>query len=435
VTELGGFALFLGAKTFVMEKFGLIGISHRRASAEEMGRVAEAFQAVGNLGKRLELEEFVTLQTCNRVELYWRSSTPLPADQVLKEASALLFPDCESGREMMHSAGYALNGEAVAKHLFSVSCGLDSVVFGDEQIVGQFRSALIHGREVGECGPQLGLLGDSALKLSRKVRREVDYSRLPSSVAEVAAHELRQSFHDCEHTHVVLVGAGEMIRMTAARLKGWHGAELTFVNRTKKTAEALADLHGGRAFSLEEFQASPCDFDALVSAASVREFLLAPADLQHFAASQRPRLILDLGVPQNVDPAFGEMAEYDYFDVIELGHRVEASRREIELLVRQIRPLMRKGLQTFRDKLFQKALAPVANELRKGVEARAEQEVERWLKRHLSHLPLEDRNLVEQLGRRVANQSVQVPLTALRRSLRDLPLGEELIGSFGSANA
>lgn len=418
-----------------MEKFGLIGISHRRACAEEMGRVADAFQAVGNLGQRLGLEEFFTLQTCNRVEVYWRCSTQRPADEVLNDASELLFPQCETGREMMNSAGYALNGEAVAKHLFSVICGLDSVVFGDEQIVGQFRSSLIHGRETGECGPQLGLLGDSALKLSRKVRKLVDYSRLPSSVAEVAAHELRHSFQERDRTRVVLIGAGEMVRMTAARLKGWHGAELTFVNRTKESAEALADLHGGRAFSLQEFQASPCDFDALVSAASVREFLLTPADLQHFATSDRPRLLLDLGVPQNVDPAFGEMAGYDYFDVIELGRRVEASRREIELLVRQIRPLMREGLQTFRTKLFQKALAPVANELRKGVEARAELEVARWLKRHLAHLPEEDRDLVEKLGKRVANQSVQVPLTALRRSLRELPLGEELIGSFGNANA
>lgn len=240
-----------------MEKFGLIGISHRRACAEEMGRVAEAFQAVGNLGQRLGLEEFITLQTCNRVELYWRSSTQTPADEVLKEASELLFPDCEAGREMMHSAGYALNGEAVAKHLFSVICGLDSVVFGDEQIVGQFRSALTHGREVGECGPQLGLLGDSAMKLSRKVRKEVDYSRLPSSVAEVAAHELRHTFHEHERTHVVLIGAGEMIRMTAARLKGWHGAELTFVNRTKETAEALAELHGGRAFRWQNSKPHP----------------------------------------------------------------------------------------------------------------------------------------------------------------------------------
>ncbi|NQU48041.1 MAG: hypothetical protein HQ519_05295 [Planctomycetes bacterium] len=416
-----------------MEKFGLIGISHRRATAEEMGRVVEAFQAISALGRALGLDEFITLQTCNRVELYWHCSSLRSADQVLKEASRLLFPDCEADRDMMHSAGYALNGEAVAKHLFSVICGLDSVVFGDEQIVGQFRNSMNHAREIGECGGVLGLLGDAALKLSRRVRKQVDYSRLPSSVAEVAAQELRQAFQKHDQTRVVLIGAGEMIRMTAARLKGWHGADLTFVNRTKKSAQALADLHGGRALSLEEFQASPCDFDALVAAASVHDFLLTSGDLDHLGKTDCDRLLLDLGVPQNIDPAFGKMDGFEYLDVIELGRRVEASRREIELLVRQIRPLIRNGLQAFREKLFQKALAPVANELRKGVEARAELEVERWLKNHLSHLPMEDRDLVEQLGRRVANQSVQVPLTALRRSLRDLPMGEELICSFGSA--
>jgi glutamyl-tRNA reductase len=223
--------------------------------------------------------------------------------------------------------------------------------------------------------------------------------------------------------------------MTAARLKGWKGAELIFVNRSESGAQALADLHGGRVIPFKEFQARSCDFDALVSGASVSEFLLTPKDFQHLSQGATSRLLLDLGVPQNMDPAVGELNGFDYLDVLGLGRKVEASRREIELLIRRVRPLLRDGLQSFREKLFQKALAPVANQMRASVEARAEMEVDRWLKRHLGHLEDQDQDLVHQLGKRVASQSVQIPLAALRRTLRELPLGEELIGSIETVSS
>jgi glutamyl-tRNA reductase len=410
-----------------MDKFGLIGISHRRASAEEIGHVSQAFAAVADLGKRLGLSEWIALRTCNRIELYWHTEEARAADSVLHEAAKILFPDRESSRQMFRATAHALNGESVVKHLYSVICGLDSVVVGDEQIVGQFRAALGDARQHKTCGPALGLLGDSALKMSRTVRKQVDFSRLPSSVAEVAAIEMRRKFQGQDRTRVVLIGAGEMIRATASRLKGWKGAEVLFVNRTLAAAKALAEQHGGTAISLQEFLAQPADFDAMVAAVAARTPVLQVENLQHLPKVENPRLLLDLGIPQNLSPAFAQQPDFRYLDVIELGRRVEASRREIELLHRQVRPLLRHGLSTFREKLFQKALAPVAHQLRASVEQRAEFEVQRWLAGHLAHLNREDQDLVERLARRVASQSVQIPLTALRRTLRDLPMGQDLL--------
>jgi glutamyl-tRNA reductase len=410
-----------------MEKFGLIGISHRRASAEEIGHVSQAFASVADLGKRLGLPEWIALRTCNRIELYWHGDEARAADSVLHEAAKILFPDSEESRQMFQATAHALNGESVVKHLYSVICGLDSVVVGDEQIVGQFRTALGEARESHSCGPILGLLGDSALKMSRTVRKQVDFSRLPSSVAEVAAIEMRRKFKGQARTRVVLMGAGEMIRATASRLKGWKGAELLFVNRTLAAAEALAEQHGGQALSLQEYLAKPADFDAMVAAVAARTPVLQVSDLAHLPTDQSPRLMLDLGIPQNLDSAFAKQTGFRYLDVIELGRRVEASRREIEMLHRQVRPLLRQGLSSFREKLFQKALAPVAHQLRASVEQRAEFEVQRWMAGNLAHLNHQDRDLVEQLARRVASQSVQIPLTALRRTLRDLPMGQDLL--------
>jgi glutamyl-tRNA reductase len=410
-----------------MDRFGLIGISHRRASVEEIGRFTRGLGDLTEMREALGVDELVCLNTCNRVELYWVSKVRRAADEVLRDFARWLFADDPEARRLACSACYALSGEAVVKHLYSVLSGLDSLVLGDEQIVGQFRRALVAARESRTCGPCLGLLGDEALKASRKVRAVIDFSKRPTSIAEVAAQQLKSFHRACERLRVVLVGSGEMIRTTAARLKGWKDVDLLFVNRTLSSAQALAEVHGGRAQGLADFQAAPADFDALVAATGADEPVVTAAQLAALPAPARPRLLLDLGVPADIEPALGEHPDHERFDVMELGNQAEAGRREAELLVREARPVLRRAIAQLREKLFQKDLGPVAQQLRQSVDARAEAELRRFLDGPLAHLAEEDRVVVEQLAARLAAQTVQVPLSAMRKSLRDLPLGDEVL--------
>ena len=410
-----------------MERFGLVGISHRRASVEEIGRFTRGLGDLSEMRVALGVDELVCLNTCNRVELYWVSKGRRAADEVLRDFARWLFPEEPDARRMASSACYALCGEAVGKHLYSVLSGLDSLVLGDEQIVGQFRRALVAGREARTCGPWLGLLGDEALKASRKVRATIDFSKRPTSIAEVAAQQLKGYHRDNGRLRVVLVGSGEMIRTTAARLKGWHQVELHFVNRTLAGAQALAEVHGGSFQSLSAFQAGCPDFDALVAATGSNEPVVTAGHLARLPQPRRPRLMLDLGVPPDIDPALGEHEHFERYDVMELGNQAEAGRREAELLVRDARPVLRAAISQLREKLFQKDLGPVAQQLRESVNVRAEAEMRRFLDGPLSHLAEEDRAVVEQLVARLAAQTVQVPLSAMRKSLRELPLGEDVL--------
>lgn len=410
-----------------MERFGLVGISHRRASVEEIGRFTRGLGDLLEMKAALGVDELVRLNTCNRVELYWVCKGRRAADEVLRDLARWLFPADPEARRMATSAGYALSGEAVVKHLYTVLAGLDSLVLGDEQIVGQFRAALVEARAARACGPWLGLLGDEALKASRKVRAEIDFSKRPTSIAEVAARQLKGCHRQAGATRVVLVGGGEMIRTTAARLKGWQGVELHFVNRTLAGAQALAAAHGGTCESLAAFQAAPRDFDALVAATGATEPVVTAAQLAALPAAARPRLLLDLGVPADIEPALGQDPRFERYDVMELGSHAEAGRREAELLVRRARPVLRAAIAQLREKLFQKDLGPVAQQLRQSVEARAAAELRRFLAGPLAHLAPEDRAVVEQLVARLAAQTVQVPLVAMRSSLRELPLGEDVL--------
>ena len=379
------------------------------------------------LREALGVDELFHVVTCNRVELYWVSNERRSAEQVLGDYATWLFPGDEARQEIAYSACYALNGDAVHRHLNSVVCGLDSMVLGDEQIVGQVKRAVSDGREQKVCGPWLGMLGDEALKLSRAVRAQVDYHQRATSVSEVAALLLREEVRERGGAKVVFLGAGETIRILAPRLSGWENAELHFVNRTEATGRALAEQYGGTCQSLADFQANPVDFDCLATATAADDPLITDAQFDALPEPARPRLILDLGVPADTDPRLGLRPDVRRYDVLEIGARAEDGRREAELVQRKVRPFLRDATVRFREKIFRRNLNPIAERLRKSVHARAQQEAEKWLTGPMAHLPEAEQELVRRMVDRLAEQTVQVPLVALRKTLRELPLGDLLL--------
>jgi len=410
-----------------VERIGLIGISHRRATAEEIARFSRETAGslwLAALRERLGVEELVYIATCNRVELLYVSREGRPSDRVLEDFVDFFLP-AASPEERRQAAAtcFALSGEAAVKHLLSVVCGLDSLVLGDVQITGQFRRALVQARELGLCGPVLGLVGDEALKASKRVRSGVDFGERPTSVAEVAARALRQAAREQERFDVVLVGAGEMIRKTAARLAGWRRARLHFVNRTAEAARRLAEEHGGTWEALASFQARPRDFDALVAGTASAEPVIRAGHLAGLPERDQTRLLLDLGLPADIELAAGELPGFERLDVLTLGREVAGALRDQELLLREARPLLRWSLEQVRRRLLDRDLGPAARRLRERVEERVRQEVHRWLRGPLAHLSDEDRRTLETLAGRLAGQAVQVPISNMRQVLQECTCG------------
>ncbi|MHC4837377.1 MAG: glutamyl-tRNA reductase [Planctomycetota bacterium] len=422
-----------------MDRFGVVGISHRRSSVEEIGWFAKDPGSMPALRDALGVDELIRLATCNRVELYYVSHEGISADHVLRRFAATLHPDAPEMQELADASGYALSGDPCLRHLDSLLAGLDSLVLGDEQIVGQFRQALTHAREAEACGPWLGMLGDEALKFTRRLRKQVDYGRLPTSVPEVAADLIKTRLQG-RGGRVVLVGAGETIQLLASRVAGWQDVALHLVNRDATKAEALAarhggtaqsledfPRHGGTAQSLEDFRAAPGDFEVLVAATAAMEPVVRAADLEGLAAPEHPRLLLDLGVPADLEPALGAMPGFDRRDLLEIGNAVERHQEVAEHIKRQVRPYLREATISFREKIFRRHITPIAENMRRAVEERAILEADRWEATHLTHLSEEDRELFRAFALRLAEQTVQVPLVGLRKTLRELPMGELLI--------
>ena len=310
-------------------KLTLAGVSHHKAPIELRERVALDLDACRALAAGLD-GEAVVLSTCNRTELY------LVQDEHAEELAVATLADLAGERrDDLAAALYRLRDEAAALHLFRVAAGLDSLVPGEGEILGQVRSAF----EAGSPGPFLDKLFRQALHVGRRVRLETAINESPASVPSAAAALAQQVFDDLSGRRVLVLGAGKMSEATARNLVS-RGADVAVVaNRTLTHGEDLARSLGAGALSLDAVGGELEQVDVVVSATSASGHVLGRDDVAAAlkARKGRPLLLVDLAVPRDLDPAINDLDGCFLYDVDDLeavvaetlsGRRGEAARAE-----------------------------------------------------------------------------------------------------------
>ena len=310
-------------------KLTLAGVSHHRAPIELRERVALDLDGCRTLADRLG-GEAVVLSTCNRTELYLAREEHADDDAV-----AALVALAGDRADDLAAALYRLRDEAAALHLFRVAAGLDSLVPGEGEILGQVRAAF----EAGAPGPFLDRLFRQALHTGKRVRIETAIGESPASVPSAAAALAQQVFGDLAGHRVLLLGAGKISEAAARNLRS-RGAEIGVVaNRTLAHGEELARKLGARALALDAVATELEQADVVVSATSAAEVVLSRESVAAAlrARKGRPLLLLDLAVPRDLDPAINELEGCFLYDVDDLeavvtetlsGRRGEAARAE-----------------------------------------------------------------------------------------------------------
>jgi len=310
-------------------KLTLAGVSHHKAPIELRERVALDLDACRALAAGLD-GEAVVLSTCNRTELY------LVQDEHAEELAVETLADLAGERrDDLAAALYRLRDEAAALHLFRVAAGLDSLVPGEGEILGQVRSAF----EAGSPGPFLDKLFRQALHVGRRVRLETAINESPASVPSAAAALAQQVFDDLSGRRVLVLGAGKMSGATARNLVS-RGADVAVVaNRTLTHGEDLARSLGAGALALDAVAVELEQVDVVVSATSASGHVLGRDDVAAAlkARKGRPLLLVDLAVPRDLDPAINDLDGCFLYDVDDLeavvaetlsGRRGEAARAE-----------------------------------------------------------------------------------------------------------
>lgn len=310
-----------------MSSVVLVGVSHHRAPVELRERAALDREAAAQIARTLagDLGEAVCLSTCNRTELYLAGTTGDDAEQ--RAEAALLALE-----EQLGPALYRLRDEAAALHLFRVAAGLDSMVPGEGEILGQVRAAY----DVGATGPILDRLFRQALHAGRKARVETAIGENPASVSSAAAALAEQVFGDLERRHVLLVGAGKMGELAARNLIS-RGAKIAWIaNRGADRASALAERVGAQPLSLDDIDAQLATADVVVASTSAPGWILDRERVGRALPSRkgRPLFLIDLAVPRDLDPAIHELDGCYLYDIDDLqavvADTLAARRREAE---------------------------------------------------------------------------------------------------------
>jgi glutamyl-tRNA reductase len=379
----------------------LVGTSHHHAPVELRERVALDPTRAAALAERLG--EAVCLSTCNRTEIYLVAENAEDAERRAVEALAELEPEVEQ-------ALYRLRDHAAALHLFRVAGGLDSLVPGEGEILGQVRTAY----EAGTPRLVLDRVFRQALHAGRKVRTQTAIGESPASVSSAAAALAEQVFGDLEGCSILLVGAGKISEQAARNLLT-RKARISFVaNRTLEHATELAQRLGAEAIPLEQLGEHLAHADVVVSSTSSPDYVL-DAETVERARRGRQLLFVDLAVPRDLDPAIHDLDGCYLYDIDDLeaivaetlvGRRSEAERAEA---------LVALEAQKFHEWQSSLEVVPAIASLR----ARAEEIREAELRKAeglLGRLDESQRRAVEALTGQIVNKLLHLPTVRMKQA-------------------
>jgi glutamyl-tRNA reductase len=398
----------------------LVGTSHRLAPIEVRERMALEPWRAAELSEQLAgVEgEAVCLSTCNRTELYLAHEDAAAAERLAEDALATLSSLPESQLEPVL---YRLQDKAAALHLFRVAAGLDSLVPGEGEILGQVRTAA----RIGRTGPVLDRLFRQALHAGRRVRAETAIGESPASVSAASAALAQQVFGDLSDRSVLLLGAGKVAALAARNLVSRGASISAIANRGRERAEGVAGQVDARVVPLDGIREELADADVVVSSTGSESFLVTRDMVETVLRRRkgRPLFLIDLAVPRDIDPAVHELSGCYVYDIDDLeavvseslsGRRGEAARAEA---------MVAEEAERFHEWQSSLVVVPAITSLR----ARAEEIRSRELARvetRLERLSERERQAVESVTTQIVNKLLHLPTVRLKEAAAGANGGE-----------
>lgn len=395
-----------------------LGLNHTTAPLDLREKLAfgeEQVRSVLVRGKG-EARERVLLSTCNRLELY--TVSPQDGDACYEGDEALETWWLE-GRGLsvgeLRRHGYRYTGEAAVRHLHRVAAGLDSLVIGEPQILGQVTRALELALEAGACGGVLSRLFRSAIHAGKRARSETAISRNATSVSSLAALLAAQEVAHLPDARILMIGAGEMAELAVESLRNRGARHIVVLNRTLERARSLAERWGARAVAFEELDAFLLHADIVISSTSAPHTILDAAHVREIMPQRAGRgvVMVDIAVPRDIDPDVGCIPGVKLFDIDTLEQQAAHLRAERAAEVPRVESILAEEQSQFMEYLNGLEMMPVITELRRQAEAIRQNELEKTLRR-LPGLTDVERERIEAMTRALVKKLLETPTQRLR---------------------
>ncbi|WP_291914121.1 glutamyl-tRNA reductase [Chitinophaga sp. CB10] len=292
--------------------FHIVGINYKKTDAAIRGLYAinpAQYQQLLEHARTVQLDDLFVLSTCNRTEIYGFAASP-------GQFIDLLCSQTNGDRDQLLELAYTKSGEEAIKHLYQVGTGLDSQILGDYEIIGQIRNAARFAKNEKALGSFLERLVNSVLQVSKLIKTETGLSAGTVSVAFATVRMLERMVPDIKDKKIVLLGVGKIGRNTTKNMIEYLGVkEVTLINRTLLVAEEFATQHGLKAAPYENMLPVIREADVILVASNAPHPTLLAEHLQNTT----PKLVIDLSIPFNVDPAVAELEHITLVNVDELS--------------------------------------------------------------------------------------------------------------------
>lgn len=351
------------------DRLHILGINHRSAPVEIREKVVFGPDILPSALKELKslkrVDETVIVSTCNRTELY------CALQDSARGAVKSWLENYHGVETSLDSCLYTLDSHDAVNHAFSVACGLDSMVLGEPQILGQMKDAYRVAREVHSAGPMLNRLFQHAFSVAKQVRTDTKIGESAVSVAYAAVSLARQIFAGFENHSALLIGAGETIELVARYLHNHGIRQLVIANRSLHRARDLAAAMGGFAISLEEIGVHLAEADMVLSStASPVPVVRKDAVITALKARRhRPMFIVDLAVPRDVEPEVGDLDDVYLYTVDDLHEVIQDSLKSRKAEAKKAEQIIQGEVARFDLVLRGLDAVPTIRDLREQAEA------------------------------------------------------------------
>jgi len=391
-----------------------LGLNHHTAPLDLRGRFAFAVEQMGPVLSGLRSafsasSEAAILSTCNRTEVYCAAEhIALPQTlQWLAHAGGV-------SQKVLQSHTYFLQQDKAARHAFRVASGLDSMVLGEPQILGQMKDAVRAASDAGALGTTLHQLFQRSFAVAKEVRTSTEIGAHSISMAAAAVRLASQLFEDVSRTRVLFVGAGEMIELCATHFAARRPAAITIANRTLERGERLAAAFGATVMRLSELPDRLHEFDIVVSctASSLPLIGLGAVERALKQRRHRPMFMVDLAVPRDIEPEVKSLSDVFLYSVDDLSTVVQTGQANRQAAVAQAEVIIDAGVESFVHWMDQRSQVPFIQQLNAQADSWRETEIQRAQKRLARGEPVEQ--VMDALARALTQKMLHGAMAELR---------------------